>query len=285
MAADNAVPAIEVMFQRSLAAHLPPKEFAKIQGASVLVAGMGAGSNISELLVRKGVGRLLIADLDRYEPHNVRQRGSASSTWGHGKVETMHARLKDVNPHVNIVPIPEGITEGNVERLVQDVQVVVDVLDHSVLTERIALHRAARKHGKVILYVPTFVNGAGLYVFNPGGVSFEEFCGYTDGMQLPELLGRMLNRLVVRFPNEAPKEWYLAALRGERTIPLDGVGYDQAAILAVTAVENLLLGRLDRIVTVPRFIQVDLSDPTFLAQIVDCSKDFPGRAEFAGKVD
>lgn len=266
---------IEEMFQKSLAAHLPPKEFAKLQSASVLVAGMGAGSNISELLVRKGIGRLLLADLDHFEPHNVRQRGSTATSWGTEKVEAMRARLLDVNPHVTIFPVREGITRENAKRLVEEANVIVDVLDPSVVAEKIVLHRAAREAGKVILYTPTFVNGASLCVFDPRGVSFEQFCGYTDGMPTEELLVRMLNRLVARFPQEAPKEVYLAAVRGERTLPVDGVGYDQAAVLAVGAIENLILGRRERLVFVPRYIRVDLSDPSILAQIVDCSADFP----------
>ena len=94
------------IFQRSLTAHLPPSAFEALQRSSVLIAGLGGGSNIAELLVRKGIGRLRIADLDFYEPHNVRQRGSAASTWGRPKTLVMRERLLDINPHADIVAVP-----------------------------------------------------------------------------------------------------------------------------------------------------------------------------------
>ena len=79
-------------------------------------------------------------------------------------------------------------------------------------------------------------------------------------------------RLIVHF--EAPEELYRAAARGGRTIPLDAVGVDQAAVLVAAAIENLALGRTDRVVTVPRGIQIDVSDPAYLSRIVDFTRDF-----------
>ncbi len=90
-----------------------------------------------------------------------------------------------------------------------------------------------------------------------------------------ELGIRFLKRLIPRFAPEAPESMYQEAARGERTIPLDAVGVDQAAVLCVGAVENLILGRLERVVIVPWGIQVDVSDPTFLGRWLDFSADFP----------
>jgi hypothetical protein len=267
----------EDIFQRSLTAHLARPDFERLQRCSVLIAGMGGGSNIAELLVRKGVGRLTIADLDAYEPHNVRQRGSASSTWGRSKVEVMRARLLDINPHASITAVAEGVTLENVEALVASADYVVDMIDFHALKEKVALYRAARAAGKLTLTAPSIVNGAILYVFPPKGPTFEQFFGYDEGIPIGELGIRMLKRLIPRYAAEAPEELYQAAARGERTIPLDAVGVDQAAVLLVAAVENLALGRGDRIVLVPCGIQVDVSDPSYLSRIVDFSRDFGGR--------
>lgn len=269
-------PSLEMIFQRSLAAHLPEPQFSKLADASVLVAGLGGGSNIAELLVRKGVGNLAVADLDVYEAHNVRQRGSLASTWGRPKVDVMCGRLAEINPFVKVTPIREGVTEANADELVGKTDFVVDMLDFHALGEKVALHRAARRAGKPVLTAPSVVNGAVLYVFAPGGPTFEEFFGYQAGLPLAEQATRFLRRLIIRFPPEAPEQFYLAAARGERTIPLDAVGVDQAAVLTVGAIENLALGRVDRVVTVPRGIQVDLSDPSYLARILDFSQDFKG---------
>jgi hypothetical protein len=277
MSMTSALPRIEEIFQRSLTAHLPTEAFSKLQQASVLIAGMGGGSNIAELLVRKGVGKILIADLDRYEPHNIRQRGSQASTWGKEKVQVMMERLQDINPHATVHPYPEGITLRNVEELVRRADWVVDMIDFHALREKVALYRAARKYGRIVLTAPSIVNGAILYIFRPDGITFEDFFGYEDGIPIHELGTRLLKRLIPRYAKEAPEELYLAAARGERTIPLDAVGVDQAAVLTVAAIENLVLGRVERVVTIPRGIQVDLSDPSYLARIVDFTKDFEVR--------
>jgi hypothetical protein len=260
---------LDQIFHRSLTAHLPAAAFARLQESTVLVGGVGGGSNIAELLVRKGFGRIILADLDVYEPHNVRQRGSTASSWGRPKVEVMRERLLDINPHVQVTSVPEGVTADNVVGLVERSSFILDMIDFHGLAAKAQLYRVARELGRTVVTAPSLVNGALLYVFTPTGVTFETFFGYEDGLPPAELGLRLLRRLVPRYPAEAPAALYEAAARGERTLPLDGVGVDQAAVLAVSALENLALGRMDRVVTVPRFIHVDVSDPAYLGRIVE----------------
>jgi molybdopterin/thiamine biosynthesis adenylyltransferase len=268
---------LAALFQRSLSAHLPEPAFTRLQQMSVLIAGLGGGSNIAELLARKGVGRMTIADLDVYEPHNIRQRGSTSATWGKDKVDVMADRLREINPFAAVTPVRGGVTLANARELVEQADVAVDMLDFHALKEKVALHRAAREQGKMVLTAPSVVNGAVLYVFTPAGPSFEEFFEYQEGLPLGEQALRFLKRLIVHFPPEAPEELYRAAARGERTIPLDAVGVDQAAVLTAAAIENLALGRTERVVAIPRGIQIDASDPGHLSRIVDFTSDFEAR--------
>lgn len=259
---------------RSISAHLANGAFRKLRETSVLIGGIGGGSNIAELLARKGFGRMVIADPDVYEPHNVRQRGSLSSTWGRPKVEVMRERLLDIDPHLDVDAVPEGVTAENVQELVASCDYVVDMIDFHGLAEKVALHRSARAQGKTVLTAPSVVNGAVLYVFAPRGIAFEEFFNYVEGIPLSELGMRFLKHLIPDFPDEAPRGMYEAAARGERTIPLDAVGVDQAGVLLVGALENLVLGRRDRVMFVPKGIQVDGSDPCRLARIIDFSVEF-----------
>ncbi len=270
----SAAPAVRVeeLFQRSLNAHLPPDRFQRLRDTAVLVAGLGGGSNIAELLARKGIGRLLIADLDQYEPHNIRQRGSLMSTRGREKVAVMQERLLDINPHLEVIPVPQGVMRANIPALVRHANFVVDMIDYHGFHEKIALYREARRQRKIVLTAPSVVNGAVLYVFDPEGVGFEPFFGLEEELPPIELGVRLLRRLIPHFPPEAPADMYHAAARGERTIPLDAVGVDQASVLVVSAIENLALGRRDRVLFAPRGIQVDLSDPTRFVKILD----FPG---------
>lgn len=263
------------LFLRSLTAHLPQPLFERLRRATVLVAGLGGGSNIAELLARKGFGRFILADPDVYEPHNVRQRGSLVSTRGRGKVEVIAERLRDINPRVEVTSAPEGVTFDNVKHLVSQADYVVDMIDFFGLGEKVALYRAARAQGKTVLTAPSILNGGLLYVFRPDGVTFEEFFDYEEGLPKAEVGTRFLRRLIPRFPADAPREMYLAAARGERTLPLDAVGVEQASVLLVAALENLVLGRPERVVFVPKGVLVDASDPVFLAAVVDYSADFP----------
>lgn len=267
-------PDVFALFQRSLTAHLPPDVFARLQKTRILVAGLGGGSNIAELLVRKGFARLILADPDCYELHNIRQRGSLISTQGQSKVAVMAKRLRDINPQVALEEIPDGVDAGNVSALVAASDIVVDMIDFYGLPAKVALYRAARSQGRVVVTAPSAVNGAMLFIFSPDGIPFESFFGYEEGLSQTELSLRLLDRLIAHYPEEAPRALYLDAARGERTLPLDAVGVDQAAVLAVAAIENLALGRMSRLVTIPRCIHIDVSDPVFLARIIDYSSDF-----------
>lgn len=265
---------VQDLFQRSLAGHLPEASLAKLRHTSVLVAGLGGGSNIAELLARKGIGRILLADPDRYEPHNIRQRGSLVSTFGRGKTQVMRERLLDINPNLEVTAAEEGITLENVAALVRQADYLVDMIDLHGILEKIALYRSAREQGKTVLTAPSVINGAVLYVFEPGGIPYERFFDLDENLTTFELAPRLLKRLITRYPTEAPEALYQAAARGEGTIPLDAVGVDQAAVLCVGAVENLVLGRRERVVVVPRGIHVDASDPEFMGRIVDFGGEF-----------
>lgn len=262
------VPAVEEFFQRSLTAHLPDPLFRKLQNSTVLMGGVGGGSNMAELMARKGIGHVIVSDLDRYECHNIRQRCSLVSTLGVEKVVATQDRLLDVNPHIRVTPVREGITLENADGLVRRSDVVVDMLDLHAIKEKVALHRAARRHRKYVLTAPSVINGAVLWTFGPDGMTFEEFTGYDEGKPLGVQAWSLLRRMIPRFPREAPEEMYREASYGTRTIPLDACGVDQSSVMVVAQLENILLGRMDRVVTVPRGIHADMSDPAHLADIV-----------------
>jgi tRNA threonylcarbamoyladenosine dehydratase len=231
--------------------------------------GLGGGSNIAELIARKGIGNLVIADPDVYEPHNVRQRGCLASTIGVSKVSVMLNRLYDINPDIFVMPIKDGITPENAWDLVSRCDYLVDMIDLHGIEGKLALHRAAKSQGKYVLTAPSVVNGAVLWVFPPTGPSFEEFFGLSEDLDIHDLAERLIQGAIPSFAPEAPKALYLEAAQGKRTIPLDAVGVDQAAVMCVAALENLILGRMDRVVLVPKGLQVDVSDSAHLAEIVE----------------
>ena len=76
----------------------------KLQNATVMVVGCGAvGSFAIEALARSGIGNIIVVDFDRVEVSNInRQLFALSSTVGVAKVDVAAARIRDINPNVNV---------------------------------------------------------------------------------------------------------------------------------------------------------------------------------------
>jgi hypothetical protein len=264
------MPATAEIFQTTLAGHLPVGSFIRLSSASVLVAGLGDGSNVAELLVRKGVGRLVIVDSGVYEHHDVRQRGSLASTWGRPKADVVRKRLLDINPKAQVTSVASGASSREVLALLDEVDYAVDAMGVGALPAKIALHRAARRRKKTVVCPCPVVNGAVLWVFTPEGPDFERFLDGDARLRHETAALRVLQRLVPHSP-PMPDDLRRAVARGDRSLPMDAVGVDQAAVLAVAAIENLILGRRERVITVPRGLLVDVSEPGFLARVLEPS--------------
>lgn len=104
----------------------------KLAAAKALVIGAGGlGSPVALYLAAAGVGTIGIADFDKVELHNL-QRQILHETNGVGrpKVESATARLAALNPHVRVVPHPEGITAANALALFSGYDVIVDGTDN-----------------------------------------------------------------------------------------------------------------------------------------------------------
>jgi molybdopterin/thiamine biosynthesis adenylyltransferase len=107
----------------------------KISRARVLVAGLGAlGSTIAMLLARAGVGFLRLVDNDCPEIHNLHRQllyTEEDVAKGLSKSEAAMRNLRAANSEVEFEAVDEAITAANVEKLVIDVQLVMDALDNT----------------------------------------------------------------------------------------------------------------------------------------------------------
>lgn len=81
----------------------------------VVIAGLGGvGAYAAEMIVRAGVGNIVIIDSDVVSNSNRnRQLLAKVSTLGRQKCEVMEERLLDINPALNVIRIPEYLTEEN----------------------------------------------------------------------------------------------------------------------------------------------------------------------------
>ncbi len=124
----------------------------KIRRARVCVIGVGGlGSTIVAQLAGMGVGLLRIVDRDLVERVNLhRQSLYDVDSLGMPKAEAAENRVRRINPDVRVEALPLSVGEHNAEKVVEDMDIVLDGLDS--LAARRIVNRACVKHGKPYLF-------------------------------------------------------------------------------------------------------------------------------------
>ena len=118
--------------------------FDAVQNATVMVVGCGAvGSVAIEALARSGVGRLIVVDFDTVDITNInRQLIATSSTVGRKKVDVVAARVRDINPDIDVVAMDMFFDAATELDYAPDF--VIDAID--TLDSKIALYKWCRAH-------------------------------------------------------------------------------------------------------------------------------------------
>lgn len=108
------------------------EEQTKLAGSTVAVVGLGGlGGNTSEQLARLGIGKLILIDLDCFDPTNLnRQLFATEANLGERKVKGALDRLSQVNSELDYVCVDERLTEDNASEILKDAQIVVDAVDN-----------------------------------------------------------------------------------------------------------------------------------------------------------
>lgn len=119
-------------------------DFEKLRSATVMVVGCGAvGSMAVESLARCGVGRIVIVDFDTVDITNInRQLVALTSTIGMKKVDVAAARVRDINPDVDVIAVDMFFDAATELDYTPDF--VIDAID--TLESKIALYRWCRAH-------------------------------------------------------------------------------------------------------------------------------------------
>ena len=128
---------------------LGEEKLAALRSANVLVVGLGGvGAYAAEMIARTGVGRMTIADADTVNPSNInRQLVALHSTVGKPKAEVLAARLRDINPELELTVVNEYIRDERTYELLDSARFdyVVDAID--TLSPKLALIVAALERG------------------------------------------------------------------------------------------------------------------------------------------
>ena len=104
-----------------------------LKNSHVLIAGLGGvGAYAAENICRAGAGKMTIVDSDVIMPSNInRQLPAVHSSVGIEKSALMAARLKDINPTVELIVVNEFLKNENIPDLLdsQRFDYVVDAID------------------------------------------------------------------------------------------------------------------------------------------------------------
>lgn len=113
----------------------------RLASARVAVVGLGGvGAMAAEMLVRAGVGHILLVDADTVSVSNInRQLPALHSTVGLSKCSVMSRRLLDINPELDLQCCEQYVDEASVGGVLEPFapECVVDAID--TLSPKIAL--------------------------------------------------------------------------------------------------------------------------------------------------
>jgi adenylyltransferase/sulfurtransferase len=114
----------------------------RLLGSHALVIGAGGlGSPIALYLAAAGVGHLTLCDGDAVDLTNLqRQIAHANAAIGRNKAQSAAESARAINPEVDIVAIPQRVTESELQTLVAEADVVLDASDN--FATRHAVNRA-----------------------------------------------------------------------------------------------------------------------------------------------
>ena len=142
----------------------------KLLGGKVLIIGAGGlGAPVAMYLAAAGVGTIGIADADVVDLSNLqRQVIHATSDIGKAKVESAKESMLAINPDIQVNTYRKFIYSGNILRILEDYDFVIDGTDNFpakfLINDACVMAKKAFCHGGIIRFqgqLMTYVPGEG----------------------------------------------------------------------------------------------------------------------------
>jgi molybdopterin/thiamine biosynthesis adenylyltransferase len=123
----------------------------RLKNATVMVSRCGGlGSVVAYELAAAGVGRLVLAHAGAVKPSDLNRQLLMTHDWlGKPRVESAERRLRELNPRLEVVAVPENVTDENAAGLVGQADIIVDCAP--LFSERFAMNRQAVLQRKPIV--------------------------------------------------------------------------------------------------------------------------------------
>ena len=210
----------------------------------VAIFGLGGvGSWCCEALGRAGVGQLALIDHDTVSESNLnRQLVALQSTIGQKKADVMAARLRDINPDIEITEYPVFYMPENADQIdLSGFDCIVDAID--TVTAKLHLIQTAKALGVPIISSMGTGNKLHPELLTITDIAKTSGCPLARVMR-KELRARDIHHLKVVFSPEQPGETQQLETPppGRRSVPASVSWVPSVAglLMAGTVVQDLL---------------------------------------------
>lgn len=229
----------------------------QLSNKRVAIAGMGGVGGFHLLtLVRLGVGKFNIADLDTFELANFnRQAGAGMSSIDQHKAEVLARMAREINPDCDIKIFPLGVNSGNLDEFMADVDLYVDGLDFFAFSAREEVFRYCAEHRVPAITVAPLGMSAALLNFLADGMTFEQYFQIEGRPELEKAVRFLVGLapgLLHRHYLADSSRVDLAARKGPSTV----MACSLCAGVAATEALKILLGR-GKVWAAPHGVQFD----------------------------
>jgi hypothetical protein len=220
-----------------------------LRDVRVLVAGCGSIGGAAVIpLVRLGAEQFVLAEPGDYELNNLNRQAAEVRDIGRNKAEVLAERARAINPGVDVLVEPDGVSEDNVDWLVGTTDMVVDGVDvtetEGIVAKR-ALHDEAWRQRRLVISGLDLGGTQIVYLFDYRDGRTRPFDGRLDGAEHGIDAVQFLSRIVKVL--DVPSElltYAEAAIRGEDgSAPQLAPTADQFGVLAAWAVLDFACGR------------------------------------------
>lgn len=140
----------------------------RLKQASVLISRCGGvGGAVAQQLAAAGVGRLVLAHAGNLKPSDLNRQLLMTHAWiGKPRVECAAQRLRELNPRLEVLAVPENASDANADGLVAEADLVVDCAP--LFEERYALNHAAVRRKTPMIECAMYETEVHLTTFLPG---------------------------------------------------------------------------------------------------------------------
>jgi molybdopterin/thiamine biosynthesis adenylyltransferase len=211
---------------------IEPSEQESLAQLTVFVMGVGIGSVFAELALRTGIRRFIIADGDTVDGSNLNRQNYTQQDVGTSKAHACAARLKAIDPNVQIEVIDSYLDEESIKAYIPKADVVINTIDFDSPAFPIA-GRLCRQYGKLELFPMNLGFGSSVCVFLPASPTWESFFPGQDHVALKQSI---LMHIAGKSAHPYLHEAFARYLGGERK------GYDPQLAVSTSISASLMMG-------------------------------------------